>query len=136
MRKLIITVLFIMTTISCDKDLGILKFKETVPGGCALQVAFPLKSIQITESDTVTYSVTDGNLDIFVGFNATCCGKYSKTATVKGDSILIQILTTQFGLCNCMCYYTYNFKFSGRGNSYNYRVNIDEYKVFNGHIKP
>jgi hypothetical protein len=136
MRKFTIAILFIMTSISCDKDLGNLIFKETIPGGCALHVGVPNKSVQIIESDTVTYSVTDGNLDIFVGFNASCCGQYSKTATVKGDSILIQILTTQFGLCNCMCYYTYNFKFLGRGNSYNYRVNIDDYKVFNGHIKP
>jgi hypothetical protein len=137
MKKILIPILLSITFISCYKnELGNLKYIETIPGGCALHVAFPLKSIQIMKPDTVTYSIIDDSLNIFVGFNATCCSEYNTSSSIEGDSILIKILTTQVGLCNCICYYTYNFKFSGNANSYKYHVSIDNHLNFTGQIKP
>jgi hypothetical protein len=135
MRKLMISILLFATFFGCDKELGSLKYLETIPGGCASDKGSSLKSAQIWRNDTVSYSISDGNLDLFVGFNATCCGQYNTSSEIKGDTIFVEILTTQIGLCNCICYYTYNFKFSGSGDSYNYHINIDDYLVFTGHIK-
>jgi hypothetical protein len=136
-RKILIAILFFTTFISCEKnELGNLKYVETIAGGCALDKGSSLKNSQITQPDTVTYSFTNDSLNIFVGFNATCCSEYSTSSSIKRDSILIIILTTQVGLCNCICYYTYNFKFSGSAYSYKYHVGIDDHLNFTGQIKP
>ena len=108
---------------------------ETLPGGCALDKGSSLKNSQITQPDTVTYSMTNDSLNIFVGFNATCCSKYSTSSSIKGDSLLIKIQTIQLGSCNCICYYTYNFKYSGSGYYYDYHISIDNSKNFYGKIK-
>jgi hypothetical protein len=103
MRKIIIPILLFITFISCEKnELGNLKFVDTISGGCFLDKGSSLKNSQIIQTDTVTYSFTDDSLNIFVGYNATCCGEYSNSSSIKGDSILIKILPTQIGLCNCI----------------------------------
>ena len=136
-RKILISILFLTTFISCEKnELGNLKYVETIPGGCALDKGSSLKNSQITQPDTVTYSMTNDSLNIFVGFNATCCSKYSTSSSIKGDSLLIKIQTIQLGSCNCICYYTYNFKYSGSGYYYDYHISIDNSKNFYGKIKP
>ena len=135
-RKILISILFLTTFISCEKnELGNLKHVETIPGGCSLDKGSSLKKSQITQPDAVTYSVTNDSLNIFVGFNATCCSKYSTSSSIKGDSLLIKIQTIQIGSCNCICYYIYNFKFSGNANSYKYHVSGSNLN-FMGHIKP
>ena len=136
-RKILISILFFTTFISCEKnELGNLKCVKTLPGGCALDKDSFLKNSQISQPDTVTYSVTNDSLNIFVGFNATCCSKYSTSSSIKGDSLLIKIQTIQIGSCNCICYYTYNFKYSGSGYYYDYHLSIDNSKNFYGKIKP
>jgi hypothetical protein len=135
MKKLLIPILLIATLASCEKTRD-LKFSEAIAGGCALEKGASLKSIQLPDINKVTYTVIDGNLVLFVGFNATCCGEFSTSSEVKGDSIIINILETRPGLCNCICYYTYNFKFIGTGKNYNYRVTVDNYLTFTGEIKP
>jgi hypothetical protein len=136
MRKLIVGILLITTSISCNKELGDLIYNEAIPGGCFLDKGKSPKSDQIFENDTVKYSFINDNLDLFVGFNTTCCSEYSASSKINGDTICIEILATQIGLCNCICYYTYNFKFLGSGNNYKYQVTIDNYKTFSGEIKP
>ncbi len=137
MRKIMIPILLFTIFISCEKnEFGNLKYVKTIPGGCALDKVTYLKNSQITQPDTVTYSVTDDSLNIFVGFNATCCSEYNTSSSIKGDSILIKILSVQIGSCNCICYYTYNFKFSGSTFSYKYHVGIDDHLNFTGQIKP
>jgi hypothetical protein len=137
MRKFLIPIILIITFISCEKnELGNLKYVETIAGGCFLDKGSSSKNSQNMQIDTVTYSFTNDSLNIFVGFNATCCGEYSNSSSIKGDSILITITTTQIGLCNCICYYTYNIKFSGNANSYKYKVRIDDHLNFTGQIKP
>ena len=108
---------------------------ESVEGGCFLEKGSSLKNDPFIKPDTVIYSVTNDSLEMFIGFNATCCSEYSASSSIKGDSILIKIQTTQFGLCNCICYYTYNFKFVGIAYSYRYRVSVDNYLTFSGVIK-
>ena len=131
-----ISILLFMIFISCNKnELGNLKYVETIQGGCALDKGSSQKSIQILQTDTVTYSFTNDSLNIFVGFNATCCGEFSNSSSIKADSILIKIITTQMGVCNCLGYYTYNFKFSGNANSYKYHVSGSNLN-FTGQIKP
>ena len=137
MKRVFITILILTTFICCEKkEPGYLKYAQTIQGGCFLDKSLSLKNALVIQTDTVTYSMTNDSLNIFVGFNAACCGEFSDSSSIKGDSILIKILTTQIGLCNCLCYYTYNFKFSGNASSYNYRVSIDDHLNFTGHIKP
>lgn len=132
-----ISIILIITFISCEKnELDNLKYADTISGGCFLDKGSPLKNGQIIQTDTVTYSFTNDSLKMFVGFNAVCCGEFSNSSSIKGDSILIKIVTTQIGLCNCLCYYTYNIKFSGNANSYKYQVRIDDHLNFTGQIKP
>lgn len=136
MRKMLISILLLATFISCNKnELGNLKYVDTIQGGCALDKSSSLKNSQIIQSDKVTYSVTKDSLNILVGFNFTCCSDFSTSSSVEGDSILIKILATQVGLCNCICYYTYNFKYSGDAYSYKYRVSGSNLN-FKGEIKP
>jgi hypothetical protein len=136
MRKILISLLLLTAFISCDKnELGNLEYAETIEGGCFLEKGSSLKNDPFIKPDTVTYSVTNDSLNIFVGFNATCCSEYGSSSSIKGDSILIKIQTTQLGMCNCICYYTYNLKFVGNANSYKYRVSVDDYLNFTGVIK-
>jgi len=136
MRKILFSLLLLTIFIGCDKnELGNLEYLEAIQGGCFLEKGSSLKNDPFIKPDTVTYSVTNDSLNIFVGFNATCCSEYSASSSIKGDSILIKIQTTQLGMCNCICYYTYNFKFSGSGNSYKYHVSVDDYLNFIGVIK-
>ncbi len=136
MKKIMIPILLLMSLISCNKnELGRLNYVKTIAGGCALDKGSSLKNNTFAKTDTVTYSVTNDSLNIFVGFNATCCSEYCTSSSIKGDSILIKILTTNIGLCDCICYYTYYFKFSGSADSYMYHVSIDNYLNFVGQIK-
>lgn len=135
MKKLIIPILLISVCISCEKT-GNLKFSETVPGGCALEKGESAKGSQVTEPNGVTSSLVNGNLELLVGFNATCCGEYSTASDIKGDSIIITILNKKLGSCNCICYYSYNFRYIGTGGNYKYRVSVDDYLTFKGEIKP
>jgi hypothetical protein len=135
MKMYFFLILLIAAFISCEKT-GDLKFSEAIPGGCALTKGESAKGSQTIGTDGVTYSIVNGNLDLLVGFNATCCGEYSTSADIKGDSIIIKISTTKIGDCNCICYYTYNFKFIGTGANFKYRVSVDNYLTFNGEIKP
>jgi hypothetical protein len=136
MRKILIPVFLLIAFISCDKnELGNLEYLEAIQGGCFIEKGSSLKNDPFIKPDTVTYSVTNDSLNIFVGFNATCCSEYSSSSSIKGDSILIKIQTTQLGMCNCICYYTYNFKFIGSANFYRYRVSVDDYLNFTGVIK-
>jgi hypothetical protein len=136
MRKILFSILLLTTFISCDKnELGNLEYVRTIEGGCFFEKGSAFKNDPFIKPDTVTYSVTNDSLKIFVGFNATCCSEYSATSSIKGDSILIKIQTTQLGMCNCICYYTYDFKFVGSADSYMYRVSVDDYLTFVGVIK-
>jgi hypothetical protein len=136
MRKILFSLLLLTTFIGCGKnELGNLEFVGTIEGGCFLEKGSALKNDPFIKPDTVTYSVTNDSLNIFVGFNATCCSEYSASSSIKGDSIFIKIQTIQPGMCNCICYYTYNFKFDGSANSYRYRVSVDDYLNFAGVIK-
>ena len=136
MKKILIPVFILIAFIGCDKnESGNLEYVESVEGGCFLEKGSSLKNDPFIKPDTVTYSVTNDSLEMFIGFNATCCSEYSASSSIKGDSILINIQTTQIGLCNCICYYTYKFKFAGTADSYRYRVNVDDYLNFAGVIK-
>jgi hypothetical protein len=135
MRKILFSILLLSTFISCDDNkLANLEYVGAIEGGCFLEKGSSLKNDPFIKPDTVTYSITNDSLSIFVGFNATCCSEYSTSSSIQGDSILIKILTTQVGLCNCICYYTYNFKFSGDAISYKYRVSGSNLN-FTGMIK-
>jgi hypothetical protein len=136
MRKILFSLLLLTSFIGCDKnELGNLEYAETIEGGCFLEKGSSLKNDPFIKPDTVSYTISNDSLNIFVGFNATCCSEYSSSSSIKGDSILIKIQTTHIGLCNCICYYTYNFKFSGSGNYYKYHVSVDNFLNFTGVVK-
>jgi len=136
MKNILIISLLFATLISCSKELGDLKYAETIPGGCALGKGTSLDNSLTSDIDKVTCKISNDSLNIFVGFNATCCGQYSTSSEIREDTIFIKILTTQIGTCNCICYYTYNFKFTGSGENYKYKVTVDDTLNFNGEIKP
>jgi hypothetical protein len=73
---------------------------------------------------------------MFVGFNSTCCGQFSADADLNGDQIIIKIISTQPGLCDCICYYTYDFTFAGVIKNYHYKVILDSNKTFSGEVTP
>jgi hypothetical protein len=136
MIKILFSLLLLTAFVSCDKNkLGSLEYVGMIEGGCFLEKGSALKNDPFARPDTVTYSVTNDTLDIFVGFNATCCSEYSASYSIKADSVLIKIQTTQPGMCNCICYYAYDFKFEGSGHSYKYRVSVDDYLNFTGVIR-
>lgn len=134
MKKALFLSFFLSVLISCEK-VGDLKQSEIIPGGCALENKGSATKGLTDDINKVTYSFIDGNLDIFVGFNASCCSEYSTFSQIKSDSILINVKTTQLGSCNCICYYTYDFKFTGTGDNYMYKVTLDETMTFTGKIK-
>jgi hypothetical protein len=136
MKKLLIPIVFFITFLSCEKtESDNIKYSKTTEGGCFLDKGSSLKKGQYLQPDTVTYSFTNDSLNLFVGFNATCCSEYNSSTAIKGDSILIKIINTQIGLCNCLCYYTYNFKFAGNAIAYKYHVSGSDLN-FTGQIKP
>ena len=61
----------------------ILNMLGTIEGGCFLEKGSSLKGDPFFKPDTVTYSVTNDSLNIFVGFNATCCSEYSASSSIK-----------------------------------------------------
>ena len=136
MRKLLIPIVLFLIFLSCEKtESGNIKHSKTIAGGCFLDKGSSLKKSQYTQPDTVTYSFSNDSLNLFVGFNATCCSEYRSSSSIGVDSILIKIMTTQVGLCNCLCYYTYNFKYSGNAKFYKYHVSGSNLN-FTGQIKP
>ncbi|MBK7627284.1 MAG: hypothetical protein IPJ16_08860 [Bacteroidales bacterium] len=135
MKKLFLLIVLIAAFISCER-IGDLKFSETIPGGCALDKGDSSKGAQILGTNGVTCSIVNENLEILTGFNATCCGEYSTSSDIKGDSIIIKILNTKIGNCDCICYYTYNLKFIGTGENFKYRVSVDDYLTFKGAVNP
>jgi hypothetical protein len=137
MKKPVVLLLLFVVFSGCDKEYKTsnLQFIETTPGGCAVDKSESLKNALI-EKDNVTFSVSGDELNILVGFNASCCSKFSTSSAIKGDSILIDIKTAELGPCNCICYYTYNFKFSGFTSPFCYKVLKDNLTAFSGRIKP
>jgi hypothetical protein len=135
MKKISILILCFVALAGCEKS-GDLNFSEAIQGGCFLDKGGSTKKSPTFDGDTVTYTITGDNLGIFLGFNATCCGEYASSSKINGDSILIEVTTTQIGMCNCICYYTYNFKFTGNGKNYKYKITVDDYLTFTGEIKP
>ena len=112
-----------------------IKLVKIIPGGCAINHGNFYKS-ESALSDTVTYSFAGGNLDIFVGFHATCCGEYSTFSSVRNDSVFIHIKTVKPGMCNCMCYYTYDFLFSGFDQSHAIIVKFDDILFYSDIVNP
>ncbi len=71
MRKILFSLLLLKTFIGCDKnELGNLEYVETTKGGCFPEKGSSLKSDPFINSDTVTCSITNDILNVFVGFNA------------------------------------------------------------------
>ena len=135
MKNFLIPLFLLTILISCDKKPDDLKYSRTIPVGCALQIEPSSKRSQVSDVDTVTYSIIDGNLDIFVGFNAGCCAPYKTSYEIKESTIFIKIVATKIGACNCICYYTYDFNFIGTGANYKYNVTVNDNLSFTGEIK-
>lgn len=134
MKKIAVILFFTSVLLSCEK-LSDLKVTEVIPGGCNLESKASLVKGDAEDINQVKYSITDGHLNMFVGFNATCCGKFSTSSEIESDSILIEIKSIQIGACDCICYYTFNFIFSGTGAKYTYKVTVDDNLTFYGDIR-
>jgi len=136
MKTIVLLILCIILIDGCTIiELGNLKCVDTIEGGCFLKKGMSFKGDPLI--DTLLYRAFSDSLDITVGFNANCCSEFNPSTSIKADSIVVKILTTNVGLCDCICYYTYDFKFSGAGNSYNYSfyVIIDDKLRWTGELK-
>jgi hypothetical protein len=132
-RIVSIIVCLIAVIFGCNKELCDPLNFTMVAGGCPAQNSS--KSYQIPDSDTVTYSIIDGNLNLFVGFNGGCCAPYSKSCEIKDGTIFIKIFATAIDPCNCICFHSYDFVFVGNGANYKYHVTVNDNLVFIGKIK-
>lgn len=138
-RHLIFIILLLIAVfVNCVKNNNAeeyLKYIKTLSGGCIDSLNSSKKNVYL-EKDTVTWSISKGNLDLLIGFNGTCGCQYNTSPKIKNDSIFIDIIISQIGQQNCLCYYNYTFLFTGIINSHHYLVNIDNGKSFTGIIKP
>jgi hypothetical protein len=124
MKKSVFLLLLILLVAGCRKLESDIKFITVTPGGCALASKSDTKISELPP-DAVKWSFSGDTLNIFVGFQATCCGEYSTLTEVKDDLISIDITTTQEGLCDCICYYTYTFAYKGIEGACRYIVKRD-----------
>ena len=79
------------------------------------------------QKDSTWYSLKHDTLEIYFGFNSTCCSSYNSSYILRDDTIFIDVLTTKVGLCNCICYNIYDFKFYGLNINYFFYFNLDNY---------
>jgi hypothetical protein len=99
------------------------------------------------DKDTIITFIEADFLNIFIGYNYTCCTDFDTQCEVKNDSVLITIKDTCPSAldcyCRCTCYYTFDFKFSGikKNKKYVYKVlffdpRVNKNKIiFEGNLK-
>lgn len=124
MKKILYTLLFpslIFTLIMCEKGNDNpnrnIVLAETLPGGCNDET-FMLNKDATEEEDTVTFTIINDTLDVYVGINYICCAPFEAGSNIANDTITIIITdvcdhTSMSCYCHCMCYYTWNFRFVG-----------------------
>jgi hypothetical protein len=115
----IIPLLFILVV--CEKKSDNpeeqITLSKTIAGGCNGET-FAFSKNTVSEEDTVTFTVINDTLDVFVGLNYICCAPFEAGASISNnDSIVINItdicdLSAGSCYCRCMCYYTWNFLFT------------------------
>lgn len=133
---LFLCAIIIFSAVSCKKNdsnqASYFKYIAVVAGGCNIENKF--KSVLTSSNDTVWYSIKSDSLDIHFGYNATCCGSYKTSYSLKNDTICIAVASTIIPSCNCICFYTFDFTFYGLNKNYFYTINLDNYKTFRGYI--
>ena len=92
-------------------------------------------SDSILSNDSVWYNIDGDTLDIYLGFNCTCCSKYSASGSIKNDTLYVYIKQTQLGTCNCICYNQVKSTFYGTNFNIPYKINLDDFKIFTGEFK-
>jgi len=108
---------------------GKISYVKTEYGGCNTQTkATEQFKSEIIDNDSVNISTKNDSINVFVGFNYTCCAPFMSNCQVKNDSIFMSIIDTcpypdKNCYCHCSCYYTFNYKFINSGNSkYFYKI--------------
>lgn len=141
MKKALIIFVFAIFIFSCENDKEnkypgkSLELLSVTPGGCAGNDTYALKILPIYYgTDTIIITSVNDSLNIFVGFNRTCCSEFTTSASINIDTINIEIQTSVDGMCDCICYYTYSFNFKQFSQSYFYKVFIDDRFFFEGKI--
>lgn len=140
MKKLnLFLLLLLLITYGCNKsskDIAAADFKSYKHNGCVNPDTLYIKSANWLP-DTSFYTLTNGNLDIFVGFTRNCCKNYETANTyISNDTIYISMSNTCQVFASCICYFPFNFYYSGITTPYYYHVNIDNWIFFNGYIEP
>ena len=122
MKKILFAILsfsLILFLVKCEKNsdnpASNITLTETLPGGCNDET-FMMNKDAVAEEDTVTFTIINDTLDVYVGINYICCAPFQAGASISNDSIVIIITdicdhTTMACYCHCMCYYTWDFLF-------------------------
>lgn len=137
MKKTVVPIIILMVLFSCDhsgQKVDTPAFVEITAGGCAVDESSSLKSATSVEQDTVSYSITEGRLDLFVGFYGNCCGTYSASSSISNDTIIMNVINSGTETCDCICYYTYDCIYTDVTKAYHYKVLLDGYQFGEGII--
>jgi hypothetical protein len=111
-----VLMIFAMAT-SCEKpkakqnEDGI-KFVKSELGGCNGQNAEDLKRNTQQgegEKDTIIFDLQNDTLNVFFGFDYTCCALFTLNQTITADTIYTFITDASAvdDYCRCTCYYSF-----------------------------
>jgi hypothetical protein len=135
MGKYFLSIIIVAAMLAgCRKEAGNIYLLRTIPGGCAAERS--ARSTNTADSVGVSYTVTNGELDLKVGFFWICCGPHSITSKVEAGVITVNFDSNGMDYCNCLCFHTYDFIFSNSGVYRSYIIKIDNYTKFSGELKP
>ena len=130
--KIILLVIGVSLHISCEKtnDNKVqIEYLTTVLGGCnwEFRVEYSTNERNYSEeNDTVTISVIDNNIHVFVGKNYTCGAPFETQCEVKEDTVFMYIIDTCEDILECyercICYYTFDFVFKQGELNQGYKI--------------
>jgi hypothetical protein len=135
MKKAMFFIMIMAVVAGCAKTSSTVRLIKITKGGCAGADKIEYLA-EDPVNDTAYCTFDNSKLNLFVGFNNTCCSEFSTEADAEEGVITANVTTTTAGLCNCICYYTYTFSFTGINDNWTYVVNMDGEKKFSGKVKP
>ena len=103
----------------CHNENYSIKHVKTELGGCNVKNDLTRSDSEI-ERDTVSITISEDFINVFVGLNYICCAPFETNCETIDDTIIMYIIDTCSNpyaecYCRCMCYYTFDFVFKYQG---------------------